>query len=105
MKTQLGMLLCASLLLGANAYADDGAVLAKKSNCMNCHALDAKSMGPSFKEVAAKYKDDKAAQATLEKKVRSGGAGSFGKMPMPATSKSVSDADIKQIVQWVLSQK
>lgn len=104
MKTQLGMWLCASLLLGANAFADDAGALAKKSNCMNCHALDAKSMGPSFKEVAAKYKNDKAAQATLEKKVRAGGTGSFGKMPMPATSKAVSDADITQLVKWVLTQ-
>jgi cytochrome c len=55
--------------------------------------------------VAAKYATDSAAQATLEQKVRGGGAGSFGAMPMPPTPKSVSDDSIKTIVAWVLKQK
>jgi cytochrome c len=56
-------------------------------------------------DIAAKYKDNKDAQAKLEAKTRSGGAGSFGTMPMPPTAKTISDGDIKTRVTWVLSQK
>ncbi|MBI5436318.1 MAG: c-type cytochrome [Nitrosomonadales bacterium] len=99
------VMLAAGLVFADNALAENGEVLAKNNNCLTCHAVDKKVLGPSFKEVAAKYKDDKGAQAALEKKVRSGGAGAWGKMPMPATAMSVSDGDIKGIVQWVLSLK
>ncbi len=99
------VLLAAGLVFAGNALAESGEDLAKKSNCLTCHAVDKKTLGPSFKEIAAKYKDDKGAQATLEKKVRNGGGGAWGKMPMPATAKSVSDDDIKGIVHWVLSLK
>lgn len=99
------VMLAAGLLVAGNALAEDGAALAKKSNCTTCHAVDQTRVGPAFKEVAAKYRNDKGAQATLEKKVRSGGSGSWGKMPMPATAMSVSDDDIKNIVRWVLSLK
>lgn len=99
------LVLAASLVIAGNAIAGDGEALAKKSNCTNCHAVDKKGLGPAFKEIAAKYKDDKGAQDALEKKVRSGGGGVWGKMPMPPTTKSVSDDDIKGIVQWVLSLK
>jgi len=99
------VMLAASLVFAGNVLAADGEALAKKSNCTNCHDVEKKKVGPAFKEVAAKYKDDKGAQAMLEKKVRSGGGGVWGKMPMPTTAKSVSDDDIKNIVQWVLSVK
>ena len=99
------VLLAAGLAFTGNALAENGEELAKKSNCLTCHAVDKKTLGPSFKEIAAKYKDDKGAQAALEKKVRNGGSGTWGKMPMPATAKSVSDDDIKGIVHWVLSIK
>lgn len=77
--------------------------LARKSKCTSCHAVNKRMIGPAFKDVAAKYKGDKDAQAKLESKVRKGGSGSFGYLPMPAASKDVSDEDIKTIVQWVLS--
>jgi cytochrome c len=99
------LMLAAGLALASNAFAGDGEALMKKSNCTTCHSVDKKGLGPSFKDIAAKYKDDKGGQDTLEKKVRSGGSGAWGKMPMPATAKSVSDDDIKSIVQWVLSLK
>lgn len=98
-------LLAAGLAFAGNALAESGEDLAKKNNCLSCHAVDQKVLGPAFKEVAAKYKNDKGAQAALEKKVRNGGAGAWGQMPMPATPKSVSDDDIKSIVHWVLSLK
>ncbi|MDE2117060.1 MAG: c-type cytochrome [Betaproteobacteria bacterium] len=105
MSTRYLVMLAAGLVFAGNALAESGEVLAKNSNCMTCHAVDNKLLGPPFREVAAKYKNDKGAQAALEKKVRSGGAGVWGKMPMPATAMSVSDGDIKGIVQWVLSLK
>lgn len=99
--------LAAALAVSSTALAaDDGEALFKKNTCGSCHAVDKKSVGPALKDIAAKYAGDKGAQAKLETKVRSGGSGSFGAMPMPATSpKTVSDGDIKAMVAWILSQK
>lgn len=98
--------LTAALSVSATAFAaDTGEELFKKSGCNVCHKIDGKAVGPSFKQVAEKYKDDKEALPRLEKKVRSGGSGSFGKMPMPPASAKVSDDSIKTIVEWALSQK
>ncbi len=105
MGTRYLVILAASMVIAGNVFAESGETLVKNNNCMTCHALDKKALGPSFKDIATKYKDDKGAQAALEKKVRSGGAGTWGKMPMPATAMSVSDGDIKSIVHWVLSLK
>lgn len=99
------MTLLAASLFAGNALASNGEDLAINSNCMTCHAVDQKTLGPSVREIAAKYRNDKSAQTVLERKVRNGGAGSWGKMPMPATPKSISDGDIKSIVQWMLSLK
>lgn len=99
------VMLVAGLVFAGNVLAESGEVLAKNANCLTCHAIDKKALGPSIKDIAAKYKNDKGAQIALEKKVRSGGAGTWGKMPMPATAMSVSDGDIKSIVQWILSLK
>lgn len=106
MKVCYLIALTAALSVSATAFAaDDGEAIFKKSNCTTCHSVDKKLVGPAYKDVAAKYRGDAEAQATLEKKVRSGGSGNWGKMPMPPAPKSVSDADIKAIVQWVLSLK
>lgn len=106
MKVRYLIALTAALSFSAAAFAaDDGEALYKKSGCATCHKVDGKALGPSFKDVAAKYKDDKGAQARLEAKVRSGGKGSFGAMAMPATGAAVSDDSIKTLVTWVLSQK
>jgi len=95
-----------SLSVSATAYAAaDGEALFKQSNCGMCHAAASASLGPSLKDIAAKYAKVAGAQAKLAAKVRNGGKGSFGPMPMPATPKSVSDESIKTIVQWILSQK
>jgi cytochrome c len=96
----------AALTVSTVAFAaDDGEALFKKHNCAACHTVANKSVGPSLKDIAAKYKADKGAQARLETKVRSGGKDSFGAMPMPATAKTVSDGDIKTMVAWILRQK
>lgn len=94
----------ATLALGAPlAHAADAAALAKSSGCMACHSIDKKVMGPAFKEVAKKYKGNPAATAMLEKKVKEGGAGVWGPIPMPANGAHVSEADIKVLTAWVLA--
>jgi cytochrome c len=78
--------------------------LAKKNACTACHAVDKKIVGPAFKEVAAKYRNNKTAEAMLVKKVKEGGVGVWGQVPMPPNS-TVSDKDIQALVKWVLSLK
>jgi len=101
MKTSLAV---AVLLAAFAAPASADEALAAKSGCLACHAVDKKVVGPSYKEVANKYRGDKAAAAKLEKKVKEGGVGVWGQIPMPPNSQ-VSDADIKKLVAWVLSLK
>ena len=93
-------------MASANAPADAkaGEALAKKDGCFTCHAVDNKVVGPAYKEVAAKYKGDKSAEAKLIEKVKKGGSGVWGQIPMPPNSPQVKDEDIKTIVQWILSQ-
>jgi cytochrome c len=84
------------------AYAQEE--LAKKHNCFACHAVDKKLVGPSYKDVAAKYRGDPKADAKLFEKVKKGGQGVWGQIPMPPNTQ-VPDADIKALVKWILSQK
>ncbi|NDU88017.1 MAG: c-type cytochrome [Ferrovum sp.] len=95
------------LLVSAGwAQAEDGMALAQKSGCLNCHAVDKKKVGPSYKDVAAKYKGQAGAEAKLVAKVTNGGGGVWGPMPMPAKggNANLSEADIKTLVKWVLSR-
>lgn len=78
--------------------------LAKQKNCLACHSVDKKIVGPAYKDVAAKYASDAGAAARLSKKVREGGTGVWGKVPMPANPK-VSEAEADALVKWVLSLK
>lgn len=94
------------LLLAVPMVSYAGSVeLAQKNGCLACHSVDKKILGPAYKDVAAKYKDDKGAEARLIAKVKAGGSGVWGAMPMPANSPQVKDEDIKQIVKWILEQK
>ncbi len=102
MKIRHLLVLSAGLFISANALAD-GAATAKQSGCMTCHAVDKKMVGPSFKDVAAKYKGDAEAATKLAMKVRKGGKGSFGATEMLPTPAKVSDDDIKNIVAWILT--
>lgn len=90
-----------SLMLAGHAAADQA--LAQKNGCMACHSVDKKVLGPAYKDVAAKYKGQKDAEAKLVEKVKKGGSGVWGPIPMPANSPQVKDEDIKTIVKWVLS--
>jgi len=77
--------------------------LAKQKNCLACHATDKKLVGPSYKDVAAKYKGDKDAPAKLAKKIREGGVGVWGQVPMPANPQ-VNEQEATSLAKWVLSQ-
>ena len=78
--------------------------LAKSKNCMACHAVSSKLVGPAFKDVAAKYAGQKDAEDKLVGKVLKGGSGVWGAVPMPANAQ-VSDADARTLVKWILAQK
>ena len=105
MKTRYLIALAAALSVSATAFADDGEALFSKNKCSACHKLEDKKVGPTLKDIAAKYADNADAQATLEKKVRAGGVGVWGTMPMPRTPDKVSDEEIKTMVAWMLSHK
>ncbi len=104
MKALLAILAAGTLMAATNVYAEDaGRALAQKNGCFACHSMDKKVLGPAYKDVAAKYKGDKSAEAMLVKKVKEGGSGVWGPMPMPANSPRVSDADITAVVKWILA--
>lgn len=109
MKAWLSMIAVATMMLAGQAFAAPkvdmaaGQSLAQSSACLSCHGIDKKIVGPSFKDVAAKYKGDKAAEAKLIAKVTKGGAGVWGQVPMPPNAQ-VKPADIKTLVKWVLAQ-
>jgi cytochrome c len=101
------MLLAASttvMSLGAVATtsAADQTALATKNGCLACHQVETKVVGPAYKEVAAKYKGQEGALEMLAAKVKAGGSGVWGPVPMPPNA-HVSDEDIKAIVEWVLT--
>jgi cytochrome c len=93
-----------SLAAGVVGPAFANADLAQKKNCMACHAIDKKLVGPSYKDVAAKYAGQKDAVDKLADKVVKGGSGVWGPVPMPANAQ-VTPAEAKTLVAWVLSQK
>ena len=96
----------AVLALGLIAAFPAGASdeLAKKHACFACHTVDKKMVGPSYKDVAAKYRADKEAPAKLAAKVKKGSQGVWGNVPMPPNA-AVPDADVNALVKWILSQK
>ena len=78
------------------------AALAKKSNCLSCHAVDTRGVGPAYRDVAKKYAKDKKAEAKLLAKVKKGGAGAWGKVPMPPMD-AVPEGDLKALVKWIMA--
>ena len=94
---------CALSAPAVSVAAADTSALATKYNCTACHAVDKKVVGPSFKDVAAKYAGDASAAAKLEKKVKDGGGGVWGAVPMPPNN--VPDADLKALVEAILATK
>ena len=96
------------LMLGAMLALTSGAALAdqaaaQKGGCLACHSVDKKLVGPAFKDIAAKYKGQGDAVAKLSDKVRKGGAGNWGQIPMPPNpAEKIGDADLKEVVGWIL---
>ena len=97
----VSMIAAAGLMVAGSAMATDMPAVAKKNNCTACHAVDKKVVGPAWKAVAEKYKGD---VAGLADKIKKGGAGAWGSMPMPANPK-VSDADMKEILAFIAGLK
>ena len=96
------LIMAAMTTLAAPAMADEA--LAKAKNCMACHAVDKKLVGPSYKDVAKKYAGDAKAADMLATKIMKGGSGVWGAIPMPANPQ-VNEADAKKLAAWVLAQK
>ncbi len=94
--------LVATFSVAAPALADQA--LATSKNCMACHAVDKKLVGPAFKDVAAKYASDKTASDKLATKIIKGGSGVWGPIPMPANTQ-INEAEAKKLAVWVLTAK
>ena len=104
MKFTFACLLAAGLLTMGTAHAQQGEDLLKKYGCVACHANDKKVIGPAYVEVAIKYKGDALAATRLAAKVKAGGAGAWGQIPMPPNA-GVPDADMKTMITYILALK
>lgn len=104
MKIATAVILAAGVLAAGAVRADAGEDLLKKSGCTACHSIDKKLVGPAYKDVAAKYKGDAGAAAKLAEKVKKGGSGVWGAVPMPPNP-AVSDADMKTMIAYILALK
>ena len=96
------LVLAAASLIACNSFANEA--LARKSDCLGCHAVAVKLVGPAFKDVAAKYEGQSDAAARLAESIRNGSVGKWGDLPMPAHPK-LSAADSKKLAEWVLKAK
>jgi cytochrome c len=103
MKTAAAAFAAALLATGA-VHAQSGEDLLKKSGCTACHANDKKLVGPAYLDVAGKYKGDAGAAAKLAEKVKKGGSGVWGQVPMPPNPQ-VKDDDIKSMIAYILALK
>lgn len=103
MKTTLQTLI-AVLTLSAVPLSFASTELAKKNACTACHAVDSKVVGPSFKEIAARYATDKDAVSKLAASIKTGGKGKWGSIAMPP-SEQLSDADARTLAAWVMNTK
>jgi len=101
MKAALVALVSAGALMAGQVHASED--LAKSKGCLACHAVDKKLVGPGYKEVAAKYKGDKTAADKLAAKIKAGGSGVWGQVPMPPNN--VTPDEAKKLAAWVLSIK
>jgi cytochrome c len=104
MKIAAIALAAVGLAVTGSALADAGEDLLKKSGCTACHAIDKKIVGPAYVDVAAKYKGDAGSAAKLAEKVKKGGSGVWGPVPMPPNP-TVSDADLKTMIAYILALK
>ena len=104
MKIAAAILAATTLVVASAAVADELEDMMKQNGCNACHSEDKKVIGPSYKDVAAKYKGDAGAVAKLTEKVKKGGSGVWGPVPMPPNTQ-VKDADAKKMVELILALK
>jgi len=104
MKIAIAVFAAVGIVAAGAAKADAGEDLLKKNGCTACHAIDKKLIGPAYVDVAAKYKGDAGAAAKLAEKVKKGGSGVWGQVPMPPNPQ-VSDADLKTMITYILALK
>jgi len=106
MKVFVPVLAAAALaaLAATPARAQNVDDMLKKYACLSCHAVDKKLVGPAYKEVAAKYRGQAGAEKLLAEKIKKGGVGTWGQIPMPPNA-AVPDGDVNAMVKWVLAQK
>lgn len=104
MKVSMLVLAGAAMLAAGAVQAQDAKALLQKSGCTACHSDDKKLVGPAYKDVAAKYKGDAAAAGKLAEKVKKGGSGVWGPVPMPPNA-NVKDDDIKTMIAYVMALK
>lgn len=102
MKKQIFLTLAVALTAATPAMAD--LALAQSKNCMACHAVDKKLVGPAYKDVAAKYASDPGAADKLAVKIQKGSSGVWGPIPMPPNA-NVNEAEAKKLAAWVLTVK
>ncbi|MDX9706270.1 MAG: c-type cytochrome [Azospira sp.] len=101
----LALIAGTAVIVGAALPAQASEALAKKARCIACHAVEKKMVGPAYRDVAAKYRNDPSAPARLAEKVRHGGSGVWGQIPMaPNPVERISDADLAAVIDWVLQQ-
>ena len=102
-KISISLLVSVSML-STSCVAQDATSLAKKKACFGCHQIDTKLIGPAYKDIAAKYKDDKNAETALATKIRRGSSGVWGAAVMPPNPQ-VNEEEARALVKWILSQK
>lgn len=96
----LQLLIVAALGFSAQNAMADGAIIAEKGGCLTCHNVDTRKVGPAFKEIAAKYKDQDVTEKLIHK-IKTGGRGNWGILPMPPNAGKLSDEEFKLVVEWI----
>ncbi len=95
------LLLLAALGFTAQSAFADGAALAQKGTCLMCHTIEKRNVGPAFKDVSAAYKNQADAEDYLVNKIKKGGRGKWGVLPMPPNEGKLTDDEFKEVVRWI----
>ncbi len=102
-QSLLKVMLLAALGLTAQSALADGQVTAEKGGCLMCHNAEKRNVGPAFKDVSAAYKNQADAEDYLVNKIKKGGRGKWGVLPMPANEGKLTDDEFREVVRWIRS--